>query len=468
MNKMKKFISLLLAAVMVLSVMTVNVFADDDGSITIKGAIAGATYNAYQIFTTTVTNGKYNYKVNSDWEDFFAEGGEGEDYVSFDIVGNVIPENLTTATAAAFAKAAEKYAEEKSVSEAASATAGAGDTTIKLSPLALGYYLVTSSVSGEGSSGRLCMLDTVDSDITISDKNFLPNIEKVIVDGTDELKANDTEIGKEIDFKVTIHTDKDPKNYVLKDTLPAGMTLVPDSVKVSGLNADQYDIDETTLTIEFDENLTLEANHEIIVTYSATLNKNAVAGDAGNKNTVELSFYDKANNKDDSREDFTTTYTGKIDVFKHDSKDVALEGAKFVLKNEDGDYYKWDGEKVTWVGSKDEAVVTSDTNGKLSFNGLEAGDYILEETEAPDGYNLLNYTIKVTVSETGEITAKINETDGDAVTLNSDKAIPVENNTGAELPETGGIGTMIFRVGGAAMIIAAGALLIAKKRTNNI
>ena len=42
--------------------------------------------------------------------------------------------------------------------------------------------------------------------------------------------------------------------------------------------------------------------------------------------------------------------------------------------------------------------------------------------------------------------------------------VKVENKTGAELPSTGGIGTTIFYVVGGLLVVAAGVLLVTRKR----
>ena len=50
------------------------------------------------------------------------------------------------------------------------------------------------------------------------------------------------------------------------------------------------------------------------------------------------------------------------------------------------------------------------------------------------------------------------------VTLGNETAIQVVNQTGTELPSTGGIGTTIFYALGGLMAVGAGVLLVAKKR----
>ncbi|MGU8157629.1 prealbumin-like fold domain-containing protein, partial [Clostridium perfringens] len=75
-------------------------------------------------------------------------------------------------------------------------------------------------------------------------------------------------------------------------------------------------------------------------------------------------------------------------VIKTGDNGELLTGAKFQLKDLDG----------TVVGEK-----TSE-NGRLSFEGLKANEYILEEVESPKGF-LKAEPVKVTVKagETAEI-----------------------------------------------------------------
>ena len=100
-------------------------------------------------------------------------------------------------------------------------------------------------------------------------------------------------------------------------------------------------------------------------------------------------------------------------------------------------------------------VVTTDDEGKAKFEGLENGEYELIEVEAPKGYNLLTTPTPVTIAGS--------DSDESKLTIKS----TIENKSGAQLPSTGGIGTTMFYVFGAALVIGAGVLMVTMRRMAN-
>lgn len=120
-------------------------------------------------------------------------------------------------------------------------------------------------------------------------------------------------------------------------------------------------------------------------------------------------------------------------------------------------------------------VVTSEANGKLIILGLEAGDYYLKETEAPDGYNKLATTTMVTVGQTnnsffviadgnGNVVDEQNAIEGYTKYNYTATSTTVENSKGVELPSTGGEGTMMLITIGTMVAMAFAVLLITHKK----
>ena len=93
---------------------------------------------------------------------------------------------------------------------------------------------------------------------------------------------------------------------------------------------------------------------------------------------------------------------------------------------------------------------------------MKAGTYWLKETEAPKGYNKLAAPIKIVIEQNTDGTKTIKNAKGEAI-----EKVEVENKSGSLLPSTGGIGTTIFYIAGALLVLAAGVVLIAKKRTDS-
>lgn len=207
----------------------------------------------------------------------------------------------------------------------------------------------------------------------------------------------------------------------------------------------------------------------IVVKYTATVNDKAVSVVSKNKAILTYS-------SDPGIEDKTETtppqevkvFSAKIVIDKHDAnhKSAKLAGAKFVLKNKDGEYYKYtaaseDGTtpaKVEWVKRivEDQAtVVTTDDKGAAKFDGLVNGTYYLEETEAPAGYNKLTNDVEVIING-----------NSDDVYTDLTKSASVENSTGSLLPSAGGIGTTVFYVVGGLLVVGAAVLLVTKRRMN--
>lgn len=477
MKHAKKLASLLLALVMVLSLATTAFAEGETGSITINDAVVGQTYTIYQILDLESYNASanaYAYKATTAWNTFINSDAIKGTYVEVDAQGYVTWKE--GADAAAFAKAAQKYAKDNSIANQGSVTATT--TTVSFTGLDLGYYLVDSTL------GTLCSLDTTNPNVTMEEKNEVPtNVKTVEEDSTGNYgEKNDADIGQTVNFKSTITAQAGAENYVFHDTMSAGLTYTGvTGITLNGttVDASNYTVtapaaDGDTFDVTFTQAFcdTLKANDQIVISYTATLNANAVVGLPGNPNESKLSYGDSSNTKTTPGSK-TTTYTWDLDVLKYANGDETkvLQDAKFVLLNSaktkvatvvNGKITGWvdvpaagqDG-TIAWP---ENTVLTTDANGKIEIDGLDADTYYLREVEAPAGYNKLKDDITVTI--TGATTVE------DELTYTTVVA-KVNNQSGTELPSTGGMGTTIFYVVGSILVLAAVVLLITKKRMGN-
>ena len=481
MNRMKKLAGLVLAMIMLMSMATVASATQQGtltgGSITINDAVPEQIYKAYQILYLESYNkdaGTYAYKANSAWESWLkTQTG----YVSFDAQGYVTW--VEGADAAAFARLAQAEAAKMTADATATAPAAAeGKTysTVKFENLKLGYYLVDTTL------GTLCSLDTTNPDVVMEEKNEVPtNVKTVEEDSTGNYgEKNDADIGQTVNFKSTITAQAGAENYVFHDTMSAGLTYTGvTGITLNGttVDASNYTVvtegltDGCTFEVRFTQAFcdTLKANDKIVISYTATLNENAVIAGEGNPNTSKVSYGDSSNTKftPDSQ---TKTYTWVVDVFKYTMNgetETALAGATFTLsKNSDGSNpiaLVSESNNVYRVAKTGETgtvtEITTDATGKFTIKGLDADTYYLTETAAPAGYNKLAGPVTIVIGENGVVNATTEAPQGV-------DEVKVLNQSGAELPSTGGMGTTSLYIAGVALVLLAMIVLVMKKRMN--
>ena len=484
---MKKTIKKLMAALLavaLLCAMAVPAFAVEDaatgtntgsGSITITNAAKDETYTIYRIFDLESYSGtNYSYKLSSKWAGL-ANDATFKTYFDITTGGYVVPKDTYTEDAAkTFAAAALAFAKDATPSIVNDGSAVATGTSVSFSDLKLGYYLVDTT------QGTLCSLNTTADHVDITDKTVGPDIDKKIVDaaGNNGTKNNTASIGDVVHYQVTISAKKGATGYVLNDTMTEGLTFNDDvKVTVGGneltLNGD-YTVttpgdNDATFKVTFAESYLngLTADTSIVVTYSATLNeKAAIYGNSSgnqNTNTAQLKYGNSS-----TVEKQTTTTSFKFDLVKTDSVGKLLAGAKFKLYNAETNgteipLVKIDANtyRVAKSGETGVEIETVDS-GYITINGLGNGDYWLEETQQPQGYNKLAAREKLTVKD-GNLSTTMTGT-----TWNEgDGGVHIINNSGAVLPSTGGMGTTLFYVIGGGLMVAAVVLLVTKKRMEN-
>ena len=393
--------------------------------------------------------------------------------------------------------------------------------------LAAGYYLlVDTSTPGEGDAMNSALLQVTNKDnITIEKKYEVPTVNKSVKDTDNQWgEAADWEIGSDVPFQLvgTLPTnlaDYETYKYVFHDTLSTGLQYNGD-VKVYVQNGETkteittgFTVDPaaaataggSTLTVTFTDLKAVAgvtANSKIVVEYTAKLLSTAEIGNPGNKNEVHLEYSNNPNHTGEGTptgntpKDEVLVFTYELDVTKVDGQDAdkKLVNAEFVLLNSDKTKVaKVANDKlVEWVdvpaAGEDGTItypagttLTSGADGKFVIAGLDAGSYYLRETKAPAGYNLLKNDISVTITATLDksennpaltelkLSVKDDKTGAEATESNGSVdtgivATNVMNNSGTELPSTGGMGTTIFYVLGSVLVIGAAVLLVTKKR----
>ncbi|MBR1560246.1 MAG: isopeptide-forming domain-containing fimbrial protein [Clostridia bacterium] len=323
-----------------------------------------------------------------------------------------------------------------------------------------GYYLIVSSL------GEKLVLAT--ADIEITEKNTYPGVDKTqkdLDDGSAYIDATlDTHdnvsvaVGDEISYqvKVTIPATING-NIVVTDTMSAGLTFDKDAENAITADKGTKDTDWAITSssaqgwvITISPTTAMKAAGDITFTFKAKVNSSAVVADTTRRNSVKLEYSNFEQN------DYVPFELKSAAIYKYDGNtSTALEGVVFTLKEGDTEfpvsydatngYYYYDAEN----GSAD---ISTGDDGMIIIRGLD-GDkaYTLTEKTPKPGYNTLSAPVSLTLQAI----------DFEFTTSNADQ---VENNKGAELPSTGGIGTTIFYVAGSIMVLAAAILLITKRR----
>lgn len=475
-KKIKSLLGIMMALVMILSAgfgSSKVLAAGANGEIKVTGTTQGKSYSAYKIFDLTQSGENVSYTIAQEWEDFFTNGA-GKEYIAdknneqgnlnpIVVSGAVKYINITNENIADFAKAALGELNKESIKK--TQTKKAVGETLTFSGLELGYYLVhpEGATDKADDQNSIVSLTSTTPSAEVKVKGIYPTVEKKVDKPT-------ADIGQELTYtltsKVLDTTGYSKYTFKMTDTLSKGLTFVSNSdevvVTIGGETITKYvtkKIIGQKLEVSFDMlQLQDKVGQEIKITYKAKLNKDAVITDGSNPNNVILQYSNDPKNNDstDTTKDEEKVFTAKVIVNKVDGKDktTPLAGAKFKLKNDQNKYYKVDEstKEVTWVG-KDEATevetkIGTDGKATATFDGLAAGKYKLEETKAPEGYNLLTEEKEVEIKAT-------KEDDGGAVTAIVDGQATVENNSGVELPGTGGMGTTLFTILGGGVILIA-------------
>lgn len=531
MKHMKKLLGLLLAVVMTLA-MSVSVFA---ANVTVEGSdgiLKNHTFKAYQIVKGNVVEGALS---NPTWgngidSDSFINALKNVNVTKFSGVNSVetfvkvLSDNNTDEN---LAKEVARIAYANKLGDGIAITEGEN------AGLAEGYYLIVDTTENleAGSAYNTALLQVV-GDVKIKVKTDAPEVEKKVKENkkySDDAQSTqgyhygqgyndvaDYNIGDEVPFsfysKAPDMSAFSTYEYIFHDTMSKGLTLKEDSITVTiktqnadssiTLDSGNYTVSKKTgdNSTEFSVKISnlknyAEAGDVVRVDFNAELNVNAKIGLPGNPNEVYLEYSSNPNDTNGTNRtpiDRVIVFTYELDTTKIDGATSGenlktLSGAKFKLRNKDGEWVKVDDQqKVSgWTTNEAEASeLESDAQGLFKVIGLDAGKYYLKETAAPRGYNTLKDEIEVeltaeTTNGQSWDTTKSPENALTAISVTADHEngsgnvsngvanITVANNKGGTLPSTGGIGTTIFYVIGGILMAGAAILLITKKKMSD-
>ena len=501
MSKVKRILSVIMAMVMVLA-MSVPTFAAatvNPTTITVNGA-KGATLKYVQIVKADATD-------PSGW--VFADVDEDGNSV----YGDAVKDAFEVATYAEAIKAlttigetpANKNAEAGTINNSTALTTALeaipvtgnevtadNDSYVLTDKADAGLYVIVANKEGVTYNRMLAYVAYNDAatalvPATVTAKGSEDQIKKVIVDADDATDTGSTVMkGDRIDYKITTEYPYYPANaerttFVIKDTLENA--TFDENVTVAGVPNKGYTItfnnDKTEMTITFDYDSTL-AGKTVEISYAA------IVGEISNGEEVKNAATSTTEKGYTIAE--VNSPSAEFTVIKVDEKDQnkKINGAEFTLyvADENGD------KKVTYNGEtikvrKVEAKTTTGTTkagadeGKVTFKGLDAEkDYYVVETNAPAGYSINNTVYKLSGAELTKGTPVASEKQKDTNGVEFTKLTTTNTVTNfndqtvtdtklSSLPSTGGIGTTIFYVVGAILMVGAAVLLITKRRAEN-
>lgn len=382
---------------------------------------------------------------------------------------------------------------------------------------------VSSSDETKPASKTKYILQVVE-DVTVTVKSSVPSVEKKVQDINDSTETTltnlqdsaDYDIGDDVPYTITATIGSGIDNYSayslqFVDDISTGLTLKEDSWDIK--------VGETSIKSQFalkkegtvytwaatDIKPYIEENSKVVLTYKCTLNENAVIGAAGNPNTVKLVFDNNPNScgqgkpEGETPEDKNIVFTYKVDVNKiqpQGSETAPLTGADFTLYKEVIDEETEEAMtgaaiKATYTDPKIKATALDDDKyyvvaGKktgsaagstFDFKGVDDGKYVLVETTIPAGYNAWD-AVAFEIKATHDVESddpKLTELEGgDLFKGDAGKVVIADgkletnilNEQGTSLPSTGGMGTTLFYVVGAALVIGAGVVLVSRRRMN--
>lgn len=307
-----------------------------------------------------------------------------------------------------------------------------------------------------------------------------------------------------VDARVPNWTGYDHYYLALTDTMSKGLTFNNDAKAYTWAGAQAKEVNIKTVTTPQADGSTIvtflfaptsdgssdivadKANYpvgcEIYVTYTATVNKNAVIGGDGNPNSISMEYSRNPNVVTDHGTipgNSTKVYVGALAISKKDANGKALNGAEFnIYKAKDG---KADGQALKFVKTTDgyrlaDPTETSGTTatvvaGDVDVTGLD-GAYVVRETKSPFGNNILpEFVATVTVQQDGDqagtYTAALTKGDANQLVVSDNRFTFTVTNCRHfnEMPKTGAAWLAVYAAAGL-LLTATGGVLLARRRMN--
>ena len=534
-NLFKKISALVLTAIMVLT-MCSAVFADgttlskpsagDKASITVNNVEAGATVTAYRVVKPVYTN---------------------EGFEKYETVSNVTIKDPVKPTVVEIVNIAKGIADgtitgldsvtlnlDAQTGSYTTNQAGAGYWVVLVTgnvnkvynPMLAGVYY---SVEGSGSSNEL-KNEAIDASQKWELNGSIAHEKSVEVDQTVNKKITDNtekdkkgEIGDDIavgdytKFEVTAtipgYTAAYTQvTYKITDTLDETLTAEnttehPVKVYVGANEADSakytLKVEDHKIIVDFDSAYAITNAGKIVkLTYAAKLTGTTKTNFNANVNKVKVTYSndptvgeDGKTPTKDTAEKYTYHYTFELGGHVNGAgSDVTTEFTKTgeeVIQGGVTEHKPLPGAKFTLTNVKNTNKVytatSAENTGALNFKGLDAGEYTLKETEAPNGYSL-NSTVYTVIIDTTyntdngrlatySVTIKDGETllnkitysnNGETVEReNNNTTVEIKNTKLSSLPSTGGMGTYLFTIVGVVlMTCAAGAFFVSRRKAN--
>lgn len=458
MKTTKKIFAAFIAVMMIALMIPFSASAASEYSANLTGK-AGYTVSVYKVADLDTTTGKYKSSITAIQDELNKVEGADNKNVLKACDAAAVSAPVTTKTFSASDVTLDFSTTEPGVYyfKWTGTPAGVDSNIISNSVISLPYY--KEGKEGKDSNWVNSYTGTISAKVEDSTPTVSKKIENSDIDNSNTTAA----IGSDVTFtltadKVGTSTEK-AKKYKLTDTMSAGLTYKEvKEVKVGTtvVSAADYKVTQTGQTVDIEFTSSYLSNGDsafykadkVYVTYVATVNTSALISIAGelkpNTNHVDLHYTNNMDVDSDITGNTVNVYTFTLNVGKVDGNTKApLAGATFKLTSD-----------TDTTGT----TLTTGEDGSVTFTGLKAGKYYVEETVAPEGYNINSKKFEITISTQGIVT-------GDNVTDNK----LVVSDFPLSVPQTGGAGTVMFTIGGIALIACAGVLffvVMRKKKTS--